>query len=144
MSIITADDIRLERTCYACPEQYDAYDPDGRKVAYLRLRHGYFKVDMPGVGGQTVYSAEPAGDGIFDGGERDDYLREARERIALFLSAADGSPSVMAQAIAITSALEKAAIADYDLDDGKVIEIYVSQIAPIVAQVLAEGSADDG
>jgi hypothetical protein len=135
---ITADDIRLERTCFACPEQYDAYDPDGRKVAYLRLRHGWFKVDMPGVGGETVYSAEPAGDGIFADGERDEYLDAAREMIAVYLNAADGRPSVMAQAIAITSALEKAAIAGYDLDDGKVIEIYVSQIAPVVARILGE------
>lgn len=138
--MIAADDIRLERTCYACPEQYDAYDPNGRKVAYLRLRHGCFTVDMPHTGGQTIYSAEPSGDGIFAADERDDYLREARERIASYLSASDGRPSVMAQAIAITTALEQAAIADYDLADGKVIEVYVSQIAPIVARILTEGS----
>jgi len=136
VSTLTADDIRLEQTCYACPEQYDAYDPDGRKVAYLRLRHGYFTVDMPYVRGTTIYSAEPSGDGMFTPDERDDYLREARERIATHLAAADGRPSVMALTIAITTALEEAAIADYRLDDGKVIEIYVSQIAPIVARTL--------
>jgi hypothetical protein len=70
MADLTAGDIRLERTCYACPEQYDAYGPDGRKVAYLRLRHGRLTVDMPHAGGQTVYSAERAGDGIFADGER--------------------------------------------------------------------------
>jgi hypothetical protein len=139
--MLTADDISLTQTCYACPEQYDAYDPDGRKVAYLRLRHGCFAVDMPAVGGATVYSAEPAGDGIFDPAERDDYLREARERIAAYLNAAGDRPSVMAQVIAITAALEEAAIADHDMDDGKVIEIYVSRVAAVVGRVLREGGA---
>ena len=36
----------------------------------------------------------------------------------------------------IAAALEEAAIADWDAGDGKVIEIYVSQIAPIVERVL--------
>lgn len=43
----------------------------------------------------------------------------------------------LAQAIAM--AIEEAAISDWDADDGKVIEIYVSQIAPIVERVLREG-----
>ena len=142
MNTLTADDISLVQTCGACPEQYDAYDPDGRKVAYLRLRHGYFTVEMPHAGGKRVYSAEPSGDGIFAPDERDDYLREARERIAGYLTAADGRPSVMAQAIAITTALEEAAIAHYHLDDGKVIEIYVSQIAAVVGRVLRREAGD--
>ena len=61
----------------------------------------------------------------------------------MYLNASDGRPSVMAQVIAITKALEEAAIADYDLDDGKVIEIYVSQIAPVVARVLREGGDEE-
>jgi hypothetical protein len=133
---IQPDDISLTQTCGACPEQYDAYAPDGRKVAYLRLRHGHFTVDMPHAGGTTVYSAEPSGDGIFAPDERDDYLREARKVIAGYLSAAGGRPSVMTRAIAIATALEEAAIADYDLDDGKVIEVYVKDIARVVARVL--------
>ena len=138
MTTITADDIRLDQTCTACPEQYDAYTPDGRKVAYLRLRNGIFTVNMPHAGGTTIYIAEPAGDGIFDPGERDDYLREARERIAAHLAAADGRPSVMALSIAITAALEDAAIADYRLDGGKVIELHVNEIAEVVGRVLRE------
>jgi len=43
------------------------------------------------------------------------------------------------QAHAIAKALEAAAISDWDADDGKVIEIYVSQIAPIVERILREG-----
>jgi hypothetical protein len=143
--MLTADDISLTQTCYACPEQYDAYDPDGRLVGYLRLRHGWFTVDMPDASGTEVYSAQPAGDGLFAPDERDDYLRAARERIASYLNAAGGRPTVMAQAIAITTALEEAAIADYDADDGKVIEIYVSQIAAVVGRVLASsGNGEQG
>jgi hypothetical protein len=49
--------------------------------------------------------------------------------------------NVAAAAQAIATALEEAAIADWDRDDGdgKCIEIYVSQIAPIVERVLREG-----
>jgi hypothetical protein len=41
---------------------------------------------------------------------------------------------------AIAAALEAEAIADWDADDGKVIEIYVSQVVTIVERVLMEGS----
>lgn len=42
-------------------------------------------------------------------------------------------------ALSVAKAIEEAAISDWDADDGKVIEIYVSQIAPIVERVLREG-----
>jgi plasmid stability protein len=32
--------VRLVRTCFACPEQYDAFIGE-EKVGYLRLRHGH-------------------------------------------------------------------------------------------------------
>lgn len=67
---------RLERTCHACPEQYDVYAGD-EMVAYFRLRHGHFRVDVPDCGGATIYTAEPNGDGIFDQDERVKYLTEA-------------------------------------------------------------------
>lgn len=79
--LIDADEIRLERTCYACPEQYDAYDKYGNEIAYLRLRWGYFRVECP-FGGEIVYSAETEGDGMFEDGERDYYLDKAKEAIA--------------------------------------------------------------
>ena len=63
----------LKRTCFACPEQYDVYK-DGKDVGYLRLRHGIFRADC---GGDTVFQAQPTGDGIFDDYERDRYLRLA-------------------------------------------------------------------
>lgn len=76
-----AKDIELVQTCGACPEQYDAFY-DGKRVGYLRLRHGSFRVEVPDCGGDTVYSANPKGDGVFSGDERDKYLRKARKAIA--------------------------------------------------------------
>ena len=77
-----ADKIRLDKTCDACPEQYDAFDESGRLIGYLRLRHGYFTVQCPDAGGDLVYSAEPEGDGIFGDIERDIYLLAAKKAIA--------------------------------------------------------------
>ena len=69
--------IKLEQTCGACPEQYDATDETGRQVGYLRLRHGCFTVECPDVCGTLVYSTMPEGDGIFKESERDTFLLEA-------------------------------------------------------------------
>src|SRR5712691_2594447 len=73
--------VRLERTCFDFPEQYDAFIGD-EKVGYLRLRHGHFKVECPGAWGEMVYEASPSGDGIFDDDERTEHLEAAREAIA--------------------------------------------------------------
>jgi hypothetical protein len=74
------EEIRLEKTCSACPEQYDAFIGD-KQVGYLRLRHGYFRVDYPDCGIETIYEAEPKGDGLFMDDERDYYLNEAKKAI---------------------------------------------------------------
>lgn len=79
--MFNAEDIRLEQTCPTCPEQYDAFVGD-QQVGYLRLRHGTFRVDVPDVDGETVYTAEPVGDGFFMPFERDTYLTAAKEAIA--------------------------------------------------------------
>ena len=76
--------IRLLQTCSACPEQYDAYDEDGQKIGYLRLRHGNFTVECPDCGDELVYHAHPDGDGCFDPEERDYYLRFAVAAIELW------------------------------------------------------------
>lgn len=78
--MITIDDIILEETCGACPEQYDAF-LNGEQVGYLRLRHGFFRVDFPDCGDKTIYSAHPKGDGCFESEERQFYLTEARKAI---------------------------------------------------------------
>ncbi len=75
------DGYKFVLTCFACPEQYDVYSPSGKQVAYLRLRHGTFRVACPDVGGDTVYSAEPNGDGIFYPEERLAYLKIAMTKI---------------------------------------------------------------
>jgi hypothetical protein len=72
--------IELIETCGACPEQYDAVF-EGKMVGYLRLRHGYFYVQCPDVGGTTVFEARPNGDGLFEYEEREMYLNAAKTAI---------------------------------------------------------------
>lgn len=66
----------LIRTCHAFPEQYDV-KYNGVMIGYLRLRHGEFRADYPDVNGETVYSSEPNGDGMFDEDEREPELTKA-------------------------------------------------------------------
>jgi len=68
--------IKLEQTCGACPEQYDAFF-EGKKVGYLRLRHGYFRAEH---NGETVYGTNTIGDGIFDCDEREKHLKKAKKQ----------------------------------------------------------------
>lgn len=67
---------RLELTCAGCPEQYDVFLED-EQVGYLRLRHGYFRVEFPNCRGELIYKASPKGDGMFNEDEREFYLNEA-------------------------------------------------------------------
>jgi len=76
MGNITINGVELVLTCTACPEQYDAFI-DGKRVAYLRLRHGYFYASCPWVEGVTVYESQTKGDGIFDYEEREKELNAA-------------------------------------------------------------------
>lgn len=69
-------DLTLEMTCPACPEQYNVLNPDGERVGYLRLRHGYFRADLE-PSGKTVYDAETKGDGSFELDERELHLNNA-------------------------------------------------------------------
>lgn len=48
--------LRFEQTCGACPEQYDVFDDEGKQVAYVRLRWGRLRVDVPDCGGETILS----------------------------------------------------------------------------------------
>jgi len=67
----------LQRTSAGCPEQYDVLNSDNEQVGYLRLRHGYFRADVPDCGGETVYESNPKGDGVFDDDERMQELTNA-------------------------------------------------------------------
>lgn len=70
-------DIKLIETCYACPEQYEAYY-DSNEIGYLRLRHGYFRAEY---NGKVVYDANPEGDGRFTDEERPKHLKKAKKAI---------------------------------------------------------------
>ena len=74
-------ELTLEKTCSACPEQYDLVDKKGKCVAYFRLRHGYFTVECPDIGGELVFEAHPEGDGCFMPYERDGYINAAIETV---------------------------------------------------------------
>lgn len=69
--------LQLKLTCFACPEQYNVF-LGAAQVGYLRLRHGYFRADVPDVGGTTVYIASNVkGDGMFEDDERAFFLHNA-------------------------------------------------------------------
>ena len=81
---MTPEQIELKMTCGACPEQYDAFVND-KLVGYLRLRHGYFSVTCPDVGGDVVFeTGNVAGDGVFEDRERDHFLTYAKIAIASY------------------------------------------------------------
>jgi len=68
--------LKAELTCSAHPEQYDVFDGTGRLVGYVRLRHGFFRVDYPSCMGEAVYEKEfDDSRGYFeDDGERAEHL----------------------------------------------------------------------
>jgi hypothetical protein len=83
--------LRLVQTCGACPEQYDVFDGE-RQVGYLRLRYGRFTAECPDAGGELVYEGAPKGDGIFDPGERDCFLRFAVDAIQRWVVGETAAP----------------------------------------------------
>ena len=78
----------LNRTCYACPEQYDVFLNE-EQVGYLRLRHGVFRCDYPACGGETLYYAYCDSDGIFSDEERNECIPKAIHAIANKLNIKD-------------------------------------------------------
>ena len=66
--------MNLFQTCEVCPEQYDLISLlDNKQVAYFRLRWGTFRVDVPDVGGETIYRK------CFDDGFKGSFREEERE-----------------------------------------------------------------
>lgn len=64
----------LVEGCGACPEDYDLFLGDER-VAYLRLRHGKFRVELPHRPGAYIHVGNPEGDGSFaNDEERESFL----------------------------------------------------------------------
>ncbi|MBX4911467.1 hypothetical protein HJA82_29575 [Rhizobium bangladeshense] len=73
-------EIRLEKTCSAYPESYDAFFGT-EQVGYLRLRWGDFTVEFPDVGGDLLLEGSPNGFGAFDDDEREEWLDKAKAAI---------------------------------------------------------------
>ena len=78
----------FKQTCEACPEQYDVLDLDdnSKQVAYVRLRWGHLRVDVPDCGGNMIYSHEfdDGLKGCFYYGERDGFLEEIQKQILAY------------------------------------------------------------
>lgn len=72
--------LRFEKTCDACPEQYDVFDGD-KMVGYVRLRWGHLSVTCPDVGGDVVYEATIGTDG-WDGCFEDEAQRMLHMKLA--------------------------------------------------------------
>jgi len=84
--MIKSNEIKLEKTCDACPEQYDAFYKD-RNVGYIRLRYGYFRVND--FEGNTIFSKQFRDQmkGCFeDSEERERFLTKAKKAIAYALN----------------------------------------------------------
>ena len=76
--------LRFEKTCDACPEQYDVFDGD-KEVGYVRLRFSHLYASCPSVGGKVVYEAtigESGWDGCFENeAQREFHLGEIETAI---------------------------------------------------------------
>lgn len=83
--LFSKNGLEIKMTCPACPEQYEVFKNE-KQVAYFRLRHGEFRVDYPTCGEETIFEAEPNGDGIFDDNERLVYLSKAMRQVLLKLN----------------------------------------------------------
>ena len=71
----------LEVTCGACPEAYDVFIDD-EYVGYMRLRHGHFRAEyMFEEDSETVFTASPEGDGVFESEERQGFLEKAAKAL---------------------------------------------------------------
>lgn len=75
--------LELIKTSETCPEQYDV-KIKSTQVAYIRVRHGEVRVDVPDAGGDTIYAAGIAGDGAFEDEEREWYLERCKQAIELY------------------------------------------------------------
>lgn len=83
--MMCSDNVILNRTCAAFPEQYDAFDSRWNLIGYLRIRHGLFTVEAPDVGGTIVYEAvTSSGSGYFNDDERSMFLDRAKVALSDF------------------------------------------------------------
>ena len=74
--------LNFQRTCYACPEQYDIFMPETREqVGYVRLRWGNLTCEAPDAGGELIYSTY-IGDGLTGIFENNEQRRSCLSDIA--------------------------------------------------------------
>lgn len=65
--------VTFEQTCFACPEQYELYDPNGERIGFFHYRYGHLTLECPDTGGELVYEKMlgDRADGILDSDTRD-------------------------------------------------------------------------
>ena len=76
-------ELRFEKTCDACPEQYDVFK-GSKQVGYIRLRHGVLSCRYPNIHGKTIYAHqfEDEWKGYFENeGERTFYIDECKNAL---------------------------------------------------------------
>ena len=68
--------LRFERTCFACPEQYNVYDENDIRVAYVRLRWGCLTIEIPDCNGELIYEHcfDDECKGMFTDEERESFI----------------------------------------------------------------------
>ena len=68
--LLTINHVELVKHAMPVPNNMMLFQ--GKKIGYLRLRHGEFRVDYPDCGDETIYySQEMLGDGCFEEDERE-------------------------------------------------------------------------
>lgn len=83
---------KLEKTCGACPEQYNVFYGE-EYVGFLHLRNGLYSICDPNDNVITVMY--PNGDGIFESEERDKYIQLGLLNIVENLSSEDISYEII-------------------------------------------------
>lgn len=83
--MLSPNNVILNRTSNALPEQYDAFDSRWNLIGYLRIRHGLFTVEAPDIGGTMVYKAmTSSSSGCFNDDERHAFLDRAKMALSNF------------------------------------------------------------
>lgn len=49
------DDVEFAVMCRACPEIYEVFDTNGKRLAYARLRNGNLRLYIPDFDGKLIY-----------------------------------------------------------------------------------------
>lgn len=81
--MISIRGLEFNKTCDACPEQYDVFYGE-TQVGYVRFRFGCLRADYPDCGGEVIFF-KPFGDEYLGGFESEDqrmkYLKIIADKI---------------------------------------------------------------